>query len=113
MTAPLKEGWLILWMLVLWRGAGEGVLWLYVQRFIKPPKVNTISSSDIPCHFSPDHGLLFFILHRGSFFNLQNEAEETEESRTRGGVGGVRCGLVDRKTFVSLCNVTFNQFYLH
>lgn len=91
---------------------GGGVLWLYVQRFIKLPKVNTISSSDIPCHFSPDHGLLFFILHRGSFFNLQNEAEETEESRARG-VGGGRCGLVDRKTFVSLCNVTFNQFYLH
>lgn len=69
---------------------GGGVLWLYVQRFIKPPKVNTISSSDIPCHFSPDHGLLFFILHRGSFFNLQNEAEETEESRARG-AGGGRC----------------------
>lgn len=28
--------------------------------------------------------------------------------------GGVSArGLVDRKTFVSLCNVTFNQFYLH
>lgn len=97
-------------------GWWEGVLWLYVQRFIKPPKVNTISSSDIPCHSSPDHGLLFFILHRGSFFNLQNEAEETEESRARvyGGGGGVSArGLVDRKTFVSLCNVTFNQFYLH
>lgn len=117
MTAPLKEGWLILWMLVWWwnewRGGGccgfmSSDLSSHQKWILSAPLTSLVISPPTTVSYSLFCTAVHFLTCK-----MRRKRRKNRGQGAWAGGGVSARGLVDRKTFVSLCNVTFNQFYLH